>query len=257
VTVEAVLGVLLAVTINVATGGGLPDALSPLRPWAWPLVAVLGVLAMAVPLGRFVIERTRSPGGRYSAFHRDRQRGRILAALAQRWVEGTLTPSHAVTPKIGVTLAQRADAVDPPADLLAPPEPLGPAEVGIREVFERLDRSMLLLGGPGAGKSMLMLELAVTLVAEAHNEGGPRSSSSSRGGNPHVATPTIPRGSWQAGAGGKWRPWAFRGSSPLPGSTRTSSCFFSTGSTRCPRAGAPVSSTCLAGRRRDAARSRL
>jgi hypothetical protein len=139
VTVEAVLGVLLAVTINVATGGSLPDALSPLRPWAWPLVAVLGVLAVAVPLGRFVIERTRSPGGRYSAFHRDRQRGRILAALAQRWVEGTLTPSHAVTPKIGVTLAQRADAVDPPADLLAPPEPLGPAEVGIREVFERLD----------------------------------------------------------------------------------------------------------------------
>ncbi|MFI5955288.1 ATP-binding protein [Cryptosporangium sp. NPDC051539] len=47
---SAVTSVLLAVAVNVATGGELPGGLAPLEPWAWPAVAIAGLITALLAL---------------------------------------------------------------------------------------------------------------------------------------------------------------------------------------------------------------
>ncbi|MFD5427577.1 tetratricopeptide repeat protein [Streptomyces sp. NPDC127084] len=54
---SSLLSVLLAVAVNVATGGTLPAALAPLGPFAWPLV---GLLTAATAVG--AVRAARRPG---------------------------------------------------------------------------------------------------------------------------------------------------------------------------------------------------
>jgi hypothetical protein len=165
---EAVLVlVLLPITVNVATGGSAPPGLAVVRPFAWYIVAGLSVLAVAIPVWRFSAESRASSGLRYSRFHRDTQRGRVLEGLSAR-VTADLAATLAGIPWLQPSLAVAADAVTPSDDVI-------PADIGgagqvpgdIREAFELFDRNLLILGNPGAGKSTLLLELARRLLAEA------------------------------------------------------------------------------------------
>src|SRR4051812_9726221 len=44
------MSVLLAVAVNVATGGTLPGALAGAEPWAWPAVGVLAIVTVGLAL---------------------------------------------------------------------------------------------------------------------------------------------------------------------------------------------------------------
>ncbi|MFD0578683.1 NACHT domain-containing protein [Dactylosporangium darangshiense] len=165
VAVEALLVlVLLPVTVNVATGGSAPPGFGALRPHAWLAVAALACIAVGLPVWQYLGEGRVLGGARYSKYHRETQRARVLQLLRER-VDAGLAGALADVPWIPPRLALRAEAVRPSADLLpAVPDDRVPADV--RDAFERFDRNLLILGGPGAGKSTLLLELARRLLAE-------------------------------------------------------------------------------------------
>ncbi|MFI6599732.1 hypothetical protein ACIBHX_26085 [Nonomuraea sp. NPDC050536] len=162
VAIEAVLTTLLAIMINVATGGTLPSLLEPYRGLAWPAVALLGLAMVVVPLWRLALDRVLTGARRsYGAYHQDQQRRRVLELLAARWEAAPALPS------IALDLEPRPDAVVPPADLLLrPPEPVEVRGGDIRHAWELMDRSLLILGAPGAGKSTELLGLAHRLLAD-------------------------------------------------------------------------------------------
>jgi hypothetical protein len=163
VAVEAlVVLVLLPVTVNVATGGSAPPGLSGLKPYAWYAVALLALIAVGVPAWRYLGDGRGLGGVRYSRYHRETQRERVLQRLRAR-VDGELARALADVPWIPPRLAGRPDAVRPSPDLLLAAPAEGPPG-DVREAFERSDRSLLVLGGPGAGKSTLLLDLARRLL---------------------------------------------------------------------------------------------
>ncbi len=69
---STLLSVLLAIAVNVGTGGALPRPVAALAPLAWPLVGVFTVvtvwLAVAVrPCRPPPATRTRGPGGSHGS----------------------------------------------------------------------------------------------------------------------------------------------------------------------------------------------
>src|SRR5205809_2611436 len=172
VAVEAIVVlVLLPVTVNVATGGSAPPGLAPLRPFAWYVVASLALVAVGLPVWRFVAESRASPVFRYSRFHRQTQRRRVLDRLTER-VDGELAKSLEDIPWIQPRLALAVGAVTPSADILAAdPGDRGPED--IRQAFDLFDRNMLILGSPGVGKSTLLLDLARRLLVAATEPDAP------------------------------------------------------------------------------------
>ena len=71
-------------------------------------------------------------------------------------------------------LSERPDAVARPLDLLVkrPDEDERPLPSGtqVLDVFDSMDRSLLILGAPGSGKTTLLLELARDLLARASDD---------------------------------------------------------------------------------------
>jgi hypothetical protein len=172
VALEAIVVlVLLPVTVNVATGGSAPPGLALLRPVAWYVVAALALIAVSLAVWRFVAESRAPLAFRYSGFHQERQRRRVLDRLTER-VRGELAKLFEDIPWIEPRLAFAVGAVTPSADILATdPGDSRPEDIG--HAFDLFDRSMLILGSPGAGKSTLLLELARHLLVEATDQDAP------------------------------------------------------------------------------------
>lgn len=101
----------------------------------------------------------------------------LLNKVTTFWIEGVLERSvhNAFLLELGLEL--RADAVDHPwASVLELPDatrrPL-PPNTPVNDIFEQSSRALLILGEPGSGKTITLLELARALIrrAEADNEG--------------------------------------------------------------------------------------
>src|SRR5579872_5581468 len=113
-----VVVVLLPVTVNVATGGSAPPGFEGIRPVAWVVVATLGVIAVVIPLGRFLRESKAAESFSYSLFHRETQRARILARLAGH-VNADLGKALEDLPWLPPTLVLVPDVVRPSADIVS------------------------------------------------------------------------------------------------------------------------------------------
>jgi hypothetical protein len=90
------------------------------------------------------------------------------------WITGFLQKSLFHEVRIAVRLSEKPDAVAPPLDLLVrrPDEgehPLASA-IQVVDVFDKMDRSLLILGEPGSGKTTLLLELARDLLTRADRD---------------------------------------------------------------------------------------
>jgi len=162
--------VLLPIAINVGTGGTAPEFLAPYVGWTWPVIGVLWLVAIITGLAQYRSRRTVG----HSARSADQPRNRPNAlARVDRYLADRFAGSLASQTRLALALDVSPEAVIRPYDLLV--QPLNSTVTEVREdanigaAFDDLQDSMLILGAPGAGKTTLLLELARSLVVEAHN----------------------------------------------------------------------------------------
>jgi DNA polymerase III delta prime subunit len=127
---------------------------------------------------------------------RQRNRKKLINDVWDNWIGGLLEHSvhHAVLLALGKTL--RRDIVDHPWDTILrvhdePPRMLAPTQ-SIEQVFRDLNQALLILGEPGSGKTITLLELARDMLLQARS-------------NPRAAVPVVLNlSSWQEGALANW-----------------------------------------------------
>lgn len=105
----------------------------------------------------------------------DRNRQRLLAKVRTFWIQGVLEQSLPETARITLGLETLPEAFAQPWELLlqqvkqTPRRMLCP-ETSIVEVFHELGGELLILGAPGAGKTMLLLAIAQSLLPLAEQD---------------------------------------------------------------------------------------
>ncbi len=112
-------------------------------------------------------------GGRNES--RDRQnRQAMLKLVKDFWVKGVLESSLHGAALIELGLEARPEAVDRPWEMVLQTPDLPhlsiPAGTKMVDVFNELDRSLLILGEPGSGKTTMLLELARDLIDRAEQD---------------------------------------------------------------------------------------
>ncbi|MEU8243591.1 NACHT domain-containing protein [Actinoplanes missouriensis] len=156
------------VAVNVGTSGDAPPWLKPYINWLWPVALV----CVAVVI--FVEWLTRREGAAVepiSGLHPDDPRNapRALAQIAH-YVEGRQKGALDEKVRLALALDERPAAVRQTVHLVqrisGADFQLSPT-LGIVDVFDQMDGSLLILGAPGAGKTTLLLDLASVLAARA------------------------------------------------------------------------------------------
>jgi hypothetical protein len=130
-----------------------------------PLLAVLGGLSTF--LTSFFVSDANLPSFNYR-LEEERNRRAMLTLIKSYWV----TPIHE-QPLLNLVpfelrLKENLKLIDRPFDSLigkVSTERFLPLHSKVLEIFERTGKGLLLLGGPGAGKSTLMLKLVRDIVA--------------------------------------------------------------------------------------------
>jgi adenylate kinase family enzyme len=105
-----------------------------------------------------------------------RQRTVLLSKVKEYWIKGVLEKSLHTKAMIELGLEKRSNAVERPfsgfEELPEESRQILPTGTGATEVFNQIGegRTLLILGEPGAGKTITLLKLAQNLIARA--EGG-------------------------------------------------------------------------------------
>jgi DNA polymerase III delta prime subunit len=104
----------------------------------------------------------------------NRNRTAMIEKVRTIWVTGFLRQSRFQETRILLGLSERPDAVARPLDLLVRRPDQGerplPSGTQVVDVYDSMDRSLLILGAPGSGKTTLLLELARDLLDRAAND---------------------------------------------------------------------------------------
>jgi len=100
-----------------------------------------------------------------------RNRAATLQNVRAKWIRGLLEQSFTVETRIALDLEERPDAVYAPLDVqvqeLRRPRRMLPGSTPIADVFDASGGELLILGAPGAGKTIILLELARDLLDRA------------------------------------------------------------------------------------------
>ena len=130
---------------------------------------VIGGIRNSIIAGRDVI----FPGS--TAEQRaQRNRRAMLELVKNTWIKGVLEQSLHGAAMIELGMEERADAVEHPWDMVlqAPDRPNRalPRGTKIADVFDDMNRALLILGEPGSGKTTMLLELARDTIARAEED---------------------------------------------------------------------------------------
>ncbi|MBE3008315.1 NACHT domain-containing protein [Microbispora sp. NEAU-D428] len=158
---------LLGVATNVATGV-LPSSWDKHLWVAWPLMIVIVIGAAVLE----VAQKDEQP----TSFPSAQARTELIRRVRRFWVAGVLEKSLYNEARIELDLVVQESA-DRPWDIAVTwvngaQERLPPG-TGMAEVFSLMDRRVVILGAPGAGKTTMLLELAKSLLLAAEDESNP------------------------------------------------------------------------------------
>jgi hypothetical protein len=167
VVLSVICVALLGVATNVATGA-LPERWSPYLWLAWPLLILLILALVAVEVARAREPEPTTVAGAARA------RRVLLERVRRYWVTSVLERSLHEEARIELGIAATADDRRHPWSLRASHRD-GFADIlddqtAMATLFDRLDRAVVILGAPGAGKTTTLLELARDLVARAETD---------------------------------------------------------------------------------------
>jgi eukaryotic-like serine/threonine-protein kinase len=118
------------------------------------------------------LRRMKSPPVRTELLNLMRQR--LIRRVRNNWIEGMLEKSLYRVARIQLGLESKPQALERPWDLVVyqtgePCQPL-PSMTQIITVFNDFEEALLILGVPGAGKTILLLELARDLLERAERD---------------------------------------------------------------------------------------
>jgi DNA polymerase III delta prime subunit len=178
--ITAVVGALVAATVALGLWTTPPGWLAgPQRlaaavlRWTQTHVLTVGGIGLLVSMLAFIdqhLERRREHPSPPDDRRRARDRQIMLDRVRYRWITSVLDQSLAHETRIRLGLARRPDAILTPAMTVRTPGgnsgPL-PGEVSITKVFDQLGGGLLILGAPGSGKTIALLELARELLDSA------------------------------------------------------------------------------------------
>jgi len=103
-----------------------------------------------------------------------RNRQAMLQLVRNTWIKDVLEQSLHGAAMIELGLEERADAVERPWDIVlqTPDRPNRqlPPGTKIMDVFDEMNRALLILGEPGSGKTTMLLELARDMIARAEED---------------------------------------------------------------------------------------
>jgi len=137
------------------------------------LAVIVALLGAIFGIKKVFIKKDFTYNHKRNRDHFDKDaRKRLIAVIKKDWIEGVLKKAFEMG-KIGLTLVETKGAVAIPKLVLLQqdrePRPI-PSGKKIIDVFDEVGGSLLILGDPGSGKTMLMLELADELLRRAEND---------------------------------------------------------------------------------------
>jgi hypothetical protein len=130
---------------------------------------VLGIAGLILPFLLRRLERRSAAEEK----RRARDKAVMLRRVRNRWITGVLEQSLADEGRVSPGLARRPDAVWQPDVIvrrLGQEAEYLPTGTSLRSVFPKLGGGLLVLGGPGAGKTTALLELARSLLDDAADD---------------------------------------------------------------------------------------
>ena len=141
---------------------------------------ILGLPRLLWRSGRKIIKklvfRKDEPPPMATKEEADGQREAMLQAVEAAWIKGVLEKSLYEEVLIALNVQDRHDLAQPPVRLAiqtpeGPPRPLPPS-IDILDIFDEHGKRLLILGEPGSGKTITLLDLARKLIvrARAHAE---------------------------------------------------------------------------------------
>jgi DNA polymerase III delta prime subunit len=161
----------LLVTVNAVFGNIVANVLQAALGEHWKWVVVPFVIITIILLALELREDLQNQSDRRLDDLESRNRRAMIEKVRAIWITGVLNESLYKETLITLGLAKRPDAVERPMDLLVQrPDKADqhlPPGARIIDVYDGLDRALLILGAPGSGKTTLLLELARDLLDRA------------------------------------------------------------------------------------------